>query len=68
MRQQQTENWGNIQSLNEDFRIAVSCHDLFKVVSPEGTIVFETRAVNLEKNGGVRKFFKSQSDPSIFMI
>jgi hypothetical protein len=69
VRQQQTENWGNfVTSLTEDFKVAVNCHDLFKVMTPDGNIIFETRAVNLVKNGGVRRFFKKEYEPAAYVV
>jgi len=69
LRQQQTENWGSfVPSLTEDFKVAVNCHDIFKVMTPEGNIIFETRAVNLIKNGGVRRFFKKEYEPAAYVV
>jgi hypothetical protein len=60
-RNQATENWGDVSSLN-DVRVAVSCPDTFKIVTGENKVEYESKSLNQEKNGKIKKFFKSGTD------
>ena len=65
-RNQATENWGDVSSLNE-VRVAVSCPDTFQIVTGENKVEYESKSLNQEKNGKIMKFFKSGTDQQSFI-
>jgi len=65
-RNQATENLGDVSSLN-DVRVAVSCPDTFKIVTGDNKVEYESKSLNQEKNGKIKKFFKSGSDQQSFI-
>jgi len=66
-RHQFTENWAGTSQENgssslDDLRIGVSCQDTFKILTGTNNVLFQTKSLNLLKNGGVRSLFRSSME------
>ena len=68
MRHQATENEAAANSSLGDLRVGVSCPGAFKIQDGTGKVLFETRSLNLHKNGGVRSIFRSDAASSSYLV
>ena len=60
-RQYSTENTESNPSL-EDFKLALSCQNQFKIITVSGTVLYETASLNQIQNGGISKFYNSGAE------
>ena len=65
-RNQATENWGDVSSLT-DVRVAVSCPKTFQIITGDNKVEYESKSLNQENNGRIKKFFRSGTDQQSFI-
>jgi len=73
LRHQSTENWVNASQENgsgslDDLRIGVSCPDTFKILTSSKKVEFQTKSLNLHKNGGLNSLFRNGIESASYIV